>query len=260
MRLFSLAFVLLLGGVSVIFAQSAAPFQFDDNNALAVDRQVLDQLTATDWFVYQRGFLLGGKLTSRPLRAPTLSLQADGVVEWGRGEMTGRWSVVDGRLLHFYGLEESDLKHGAKLLGAFAVHEINEDRLILVKTLTSSHDNRIIYHLASRAQILEWDRTRVAQADNFFRSQLLGRINNLAEKTGEPLPEEMEAMPTEELEELDRKLKEKIRGLTPNENVPEEVLDRQLKEALFMRGMSMPPGQLSQEDKQRILRKLLEKN
>ncbi len=129
------------------FAQGTAPFQKEDVAAMEITAAVQKQLTQEVWNCYDRVFVDREGYTSKQ-GMPRLFLKADGT--FVQGDTKGRWKVEGKNMLKIMPERTRLRGTGREVLeGAYAVYNIDENHLTLVKVLTSSSDMVISYHFES---------------------------------------------------------------------------------------------------------------
>lgn len=138
-------FLMYLGGVSS-FAQDLIPFQLKDQHAKKINTQVLNQLQADDWYCYDRRMRYDGTF-SRTHPGYQVVFQDDGTLilsRYGRTEKL-EWSIEDGKLLWIRS-DTVDPYPADKILGAYAIYKIDDNELIMAKSLTSNFDYKQILY------------------------------------------------------------------------------------------------------------------
>lgn len=132
--------------LSVVSAQDVVPFQLKDQHAKKITAKILDELQKDDWYCYDRRMRYDGTF-SRVHLGYQMVFQKDGTLILSRHGQTEKlqWSIEDDELLWIRS-EIADPYPTDKILGAYAIYKIDNEELILAKSLTSNFDYKQILY------------------------------------------------------------------------------------------------------------------
>lgn len=214
---------------TLILGQDVAPFQWEDINAKTIDSEVLEALLYKNWHCYERKFRYKG-LYRKVNPGYQFYLMENGTctITLNGKEEPGTWHIENNNLLVFNIDNAEDYVHwNHNLLGGHALYKIDETGLILVKTLTSDFDNKIILYFDTQ----ERHQVRVVSNSNKFWNEKIQnttwkKSQNQDEEFGfEPMKDEKEIL----LEKIKRTYAEKGLKLKPNlELLTKEELEEHL--------------------------------
>ncbi|MBV6428751.1 MAG: hypothetical protein KIPDCIKN_03288 [Haliscomenobacter sp.] len=131
-----LAFV--LGFLPAKAQEEVVPFQFQDPQALEITPEVLELLSRKSWNLYERRFYLASETYSSSGQGYGIFFRfiKGGAIQGAQKE-PGSWKVLEGKLLYL------DIPGERGFSGPYSIRHLSEKELILSKSLTSSHENRI---------------------------------------------------------------------------------------------------------------------
>lgn len=224
-----LLLLLLLACCQAAIAQPVAPFQYQDPKALSIDETLKSRLFDRHWSLEARNFFLNDSTFSTASFPSGNGLYLHTGGQIGLTDTLGVWTTVEDRILLFnlnpaYPRDEL-------LAGGYAVYAIDEQRLTLVKCLTSNYQNRIELHF----------RTEEETAMLSYYSQMKARKNMNTNPGTRPS------------------------ALTPGEwpfkDPWQELLDS-VRVEYFIRGLKPPEGlsELSAPELDQLLKTFLKKN
>ncbi len=139
----------------VVDAQQVAPFQLKDRKAIAINKKVLNKLVDKTWVAYKQYYVQGEEASSYTSSSFfALKLRRDGQYEsmvavGGREGGRGQWEVAQQKILSLIpSIDTSAQQKQATLVGGgYAIYKIDDQDMILSKTLTSDQQLRIVYCL-----------------------------------------------------------------------------------------------------------------
>lgn len=140
-------FILLLCSLALfptyIYSQNTAPFQYEDEKKILLDVNAEEKLLDKDWYCYEMLYLEKEVQNRKPLR---FFLKINDDQTFVQDRKNGNWQIENDLLV--FKIESNDYsKDKIFMAGAFSVYKLSEDELILVKNLSSSDKNKIVYYL-----------------------------------------------------------------------------------------------------------------
>lgn len=145
--LFSCLILFYWGNYS-LFAQEIAPFQSLEPQAIDITSEVLAQVLDKTWYCTTRKYVEKKKSINRPMGGSTLTISDDGLFE--HNTLEGTWYIESDKLIVLeVDREDFEKSKNAFIIGGFSVLKVNEDELILRKTLTSDFGSEFTYFLES---------------------------------------------------------------------------------------------------------------
>jgi hypothetical protein len=131
----------------VLYSQNVSPYQFEDKNKLEIDESVKQLLLEKNWCAYEMQYFEKGNYDFNPVKFD-LKIASDYTFKQDYYE--GDWTIENNLIIFNLDMSEKSYSNNFFTAGAFSIHEISADRLILVKKLSSTTNNRIIYFLATK--------------------------------------------------------------------------------------------------------------
>ncbi len=204
--------LLFLPTLHLLIAQEAAPFEFNDDQAMTLDKDVLKNLINKTWSSYKQYIVLGEERKEYGGGFLTFTLKNDHTYQAaGIGDRynKGTWDVKKRTLLHLKMINEQPADQEKAMGGSYVIYSIKNEELVLVKNLTSDLKAKIIYH----CKVIESKDLAARPAKNRQEPIMDTKINI-------PSPLQVKMTESMTLEELSSQIKEElfVRGLQPPAN------------------------------------------
>lgn len=167
-----------------LIAQEIAPFEMHERVGASIDDKALQQLFAKEWVIYERRMYIKDSFTKHTGQY-TFQINANGAFECSQSiHSKGTWEVIDSQLIHFkFSVPDDEFDRNVFSPGAYKLQALEEDKFILVKNLTSSYDNQLVYYFIDKESLpaKPKHRVRVAKTESkdvssYSKEQLISSI------------------------------------------------------------------------------------
>lgn len=201
--------LLFLSSLHLLVSQEAAPFEFNDDQAMALDKNTLKNLIGKTWSSYKQYTVLGEERKEYGGGFLTFTLKNDHTYQ-AAGDRDrynkGNWEVKKRALLHLKMAKEQPADQEKAMGGSYVIYGIGDQELVLVKNLTSDLKSKIIYH----CKVIE-SKDLAARPAAPRQEPIMGT------KITIPSPLKVKMLESMTAEELSGQIKEElfVRGLNP---------------------------------------------
>ncbi len=191
-----------------LIAQEIAPFEMDERVGASIDDKALQQLFAKEWVIYERRMYIKDSFTKHTGQY-TFQINANGYFECSQSiHSKGTWEVIDSQLIHFkFPVGEDGFDRNVFSPGAYKLQALEEDKFILVKNLTSSYDNQLVYYFIDKESLPAKPKRRVIMAatstsedvSGYTKEQLISSIKAGYFMRNKPITVDLKAKTKQEL-------------------------------------------------------------
>jgi len=130
-----------------IYCQNVSPFQFEDKNKLEIDELVKQLLFEKNWYAHEMQYFEKGNYDFNPVK---FDLKIANDHTFSQDYYKGDWAIENDLIIFNLDISEKRYTNNFFAAGAFSIHKISADELVLVKNLSSRMSNRIVYFLATK--------------------------------------------------------------------------------------------------------------